>query len=62
VIIAAADTIMTRPTRELLAERFPDVPVRRELAEFEGLLSIDRARELLGWEPAHSWREELTAS
>ncbi len=59
VIIAAADTIMSRPTRELLAERFPDVPVRRELGEFETLLSIDRARELLGWEPAHSWRDEL---
>jgi nucleoside-diphosphate-sugar epimerase len=60
VIIAAADTVMTRPTRELLAERFPDVPVRRELGEFETLLSIDRARELLGWEPAHSWRDELS--
>jgi nucleoside-diphosphate-sugar epimerase len=59
VIIAAADTIMDRPTRELLAARFPDVPVRRELGEFETLLSIDRARELLGWEPAHSWRDEL---
>lgn len=59
VIIAAADTIMTRPTRELLAERFPDVPVRRELGEFETLLSIDRARERLGWVPEHSWREEL---
>jgi len=59
VIIAAADTIMNRPTRELLADRFPDVPVRRELGEFETLLSIDRARELLGWEPTHSWRDEL---
>ncbi|MBV8733851.1 MAG: NAD(P)-dependent oxidoreductase [Solirubrobacterales bacterium] len=58
-IIAAADTIMTRSTRELLAERFPDVPVRRELGEFETLLSIDRARELLAWEPAHSWRDEI---
>lgn len=58
-IIAAADTIMTRSTRELLAERFPDVPVRRELGEFETLLSINRARELLAWEPAHSWRDEL---
>ena len=59
VIIAAADTIMTRPTAELLAERFPDVPVRKDLGEFESLLSIDRARERLGWEPAHSWRDEL---
>ena len=62
VIIAAADTIMTRPTRELLADRFPDVPVRRELGEFETLLSIDRARELFGWEPVHSWRDELAQS
>jgi nucleoside-diphosphate-sugar epimerase len=59
VIIAAADTMMNRPTRELVTERFPDVPVRRELGEFETLLSIDRARELLGWVPEHSWREEL---
>jgi nucleoside-diphosphate-sugar epimerase len=59
VIIAAADTMMDRPTRDLLAERFPDVPVRKELGEYETLLSIDRAREVLGFEPEHSWRDEL---
>jgi nucleoside-diphosphate-sugar epimerase len=62
VIIAAADTVMNRPTAELLAERFPDVPVRRALGEFETLLAIDRARELLGFEPQHSWRDELSMS
>jgi len=61
-VIAAADTMMDRPTRELLAERFPDVPVRKELGEYETLLSIDRAREVLGFEPAHSWRDELQRS
>ena len=60
VIIAAADTIMNRPTRDLLAERFPEVPVRRELREFESLLAIDRARDVLGWTPEHSWRDELS--
>src|SRR3954451_24075642 len=59
VIIAAADTIMNRPTAELLAERFPDVPVRRELGEFETLLAIDRAREHIGFVPQHSWRDEI---
>jgi nucleoside-diphosphate-sugar epimerase len=59
VIIAAADTIMNRPTSELLAERFRDVPVRRELGEFETLLAIDRARELIGFTPQHGWRDEL---
>lgn len=59
VVIAAADTIMDTPTRDLLAQVFPDVPVRRELGEFETLLAVDGARELLGYEPAHSWRDHV---
>ncbi|MHB1595754.1 MAG: NAD-dependent epimerase/dehydratase family protein [Streptosporangiaceae bacterium] len=58
-IIAAADTVMNRPSAELLAEVFPGVGLRREIGEFETLLSIDRAREVLGFEPAHSWRDHL---
>jgi nucleoside-diphosphate-sugar epimerase len=60
MIIAAADTMMNRPTAELLTERFPDVPVRRELEEFETLLAIDRARQIIGFVPQHSWRDEIT--
>lgn len=55
-IIAAADTVMTRPSRDLLAEEFPDVELRKDVGEFETLLSIDRARAELGFEPRHSWR------
>lgn len=55
-IIAAADTVMSRPNAELLAEVFPDVPVRGEVGENDTLLSIDKARRLLGYEPRHSWR------
>ena len=58
-IIAAADTVMNRPTAELLREVFPDVPVTRDVAEFGSLLSSERAREALGFEPRHSWRDEL---
>jgi nucleoside-diphosphate-sugar epimerase len=61
VIIAAADTVMNRPSRELLAEVFPGVPVTREPGEFTTLLAIDRARQLLGYRPRHSWRDHLTA-
>jgi len=57
-IIANADTVMSRPTAELAAEVFPDVPVRKELARNEALLSIDKARRILGYEPVHSWRDE----
>jgi nucleoside-diphosphate-sugar epimerase len=59
VIIAAADTVMNRPSRDLMAEVFPDVPVTGELAEFGSLLATGRARELLGYQPVHSWRDEL---
>jgi len=56
-IIANADTVMSRATAELAAEVFPDVPVREDLGRNETLLSIEKARRVLGYEPAHSWRE-----
>lgn len=59
-IIAAADTVMTRPNAELVAEAFPDVPVRGDLGVNDTMLSIDKARRMLGYEPRHSWRDEVT--
>ena len=59
LIIAAADTVMTRPSGELLAEEFPGVALRHEIGEHETLLAIDRARERLGFAPAHSWRDHV---
>ena len=56
-IIAAADTVMRRPSRDLMAEVYPDVPVRDDLGEHETLLCIDKARRLLGYDPAFTWRE-----
>ncbi|MGY1845698.1 NAD-dependent epimerase/dehydratase family protein [Modestobacter sp. SYSU DS0875] len=58
-IVANADTVMSRPTAQLAAEVFPDVPVTRELGEHETLLSIEKARRLLGFEPEHSWRDSV---
>lgn len=57
-IIAAADTVMSRPNAELVAEVFPGVPVTRDLGVHDTLLSIDKARRVLGFEPRHSWRDE----
>ncbi len=56
-VIAAADTVMRRGSAELVAEVFPDVEVTRELAGTETLLSIDKARRVLGFEPRYSWRD-----
>ena len=59
VIVAAADTIMSTPSAELMAAVFPDVPLTRPLHGYETLLAIDAARELLGYAPAHSWRDHV---
>lgn len=59
-IIAAADTVMSRSNAELVAEVFPDVPVHGELGEHDTLLSIAKARRLLGFDPQHSWRDVLS--
>jgi len=56
-IIAAADTVMSRPNADLLAEVFPDVPVTREVEPNETLLSIEKATRMLGYAPQHSWRD-----
>ena len=58
-IVAAADTVMTRPSADLMAEVFPTVPLRRAVPGRETLLSIDHARELLGYEPAHRWEDHV---
>jgi nucleoside-diphosphate-sugar epimerase len=59
-IIAAADTVMNRPSAGLLAEVYPGVRLTREVSEFGTLLAIDRAREALGFDPAHSWRDHVS--
>jgi len=54
--IAAADTLMKTPSRELMASAFPGVPVDARLGRFDTLLSIEKARRVLGYVPQHSWR------
>jgi nucleoside-diphosphate-sugar epimerase len=55
-IIAAADTVMSRSNADLVGEVFPDVRVTRELGEHDTLLSIEKARRVLGYSPQYSWR------
>jgi nucleoside-diphosphate-sugar epimerase len=58
-IIAAADTASDRPNAELLAACFPSVEVRDGVGDHDTLLGIDKARRLLGYEPAYSWRDAI---
>ncbi len=56
-IIANAETVMTRPSAELMAEVFPSVPVKKKLEANETLLSIEKAKRVLGYKPEHGWRK-----
>jgi nucleoside-diphosphate-sugar epimerase len=58
-IIAAGDTVMDRPNADLMAASFPAVPLREGTGDHESLLSIAKARRVLGYAPAHSWRDAL---
>lgn len=56
-LVAAADTCMTRRSTDLMAEVFPEVPLRQPVEGHTTLLAIDKARSRLGYEPLHSWRD-----
>jgi UDP-glucose 4-epimerase len=46
---------MSRPNTKLIKEFYPDVEGARDLGEHDTLLSIAKARRLLGYRPAYSW-------
>jgi nucleoside-diphosphate-sugar epimerase len=56
-IIAAADTVMKQPSRDLMAAVFPAVPLAQHLDGTQTLLDITKARTVLGYSPEFSWRE-----
>ena len=56
-VIANAETVMSQSNDALLTEVFPGVERRGDVGEHDTLLSIDKARRVLGYEPKHSWRD-----
>jgi len=58
-IIANADTVMSRPNASLMAEVFPGVEIRPAMTPTGTLLSIDKAKRILGYHPEHSWRDHV---
>lgn len=58
-IIASPDTVMSRSNASLMAEVFPTVPIKGSLSPNGTLLSIDKARRMLGYDPQHSWRNHV---
>jgi nucleoside-diphosphate-sugar epimerase len=56
-IIANADTVMSRTNASLMADVFPGVEIRPTMSSHGTLLSIDKAKRLLGYDPQHRWRD-----
>ena len=57
--IGAADTLMNRPNDDLLEEVFPGLQARPGTGPYDSLLSSEKARRRLGYEPRHSWRDHV---
>jgi nucleoside-diphosphate-sugar epimerase len=54
--VAAADTFMPVPSRELVAAHYPTTIMRGEFGDHMSLLSSEKAARLLGYQAQHNWR------
>jgi nucleoside-diphosphate-sugar epimerase len=54
--VTASDTLSDIPTEMLLREFAPSVEIRQTIPGNASAYSIEKARRMLGYEPAHSWR------
>lgn len=54
--VTAADLLSWAPLADLLAEHAPDIEIRSPLGPTTGGFALDRARDVIGWEPEHVWR------
>ncbi len=57
--VANADMSVAATTQEVRERFYDGVEVRREMGRDETFYAIDKARELLGFTPQHSWRDVL---
>ncbi len=57
-VVANAETVVRRPNVDLVTHCFPGTPLADGLGPNESLLSIQKARRLLGYEPQYHWWNE----
>ncbi|GAA2746787.1 NAD(P)-dependent oxidoreductase [Terrabacter aerolatus] len=58
--VANADMSVAATTDEVRSRFYDGVELRRPMGRNETFYSIDKARDLLGYSPQHSWRDVLT--
>ncbi len=57
--VANADMSVSITTEEVRERFYPGVTMKREMGRDETFFAIDKARNLLGYAPQHSWRDVL---
>ncbi|GAB2473988.1 NAD-dependent epimerase/dehydratase family protein [Jatrophihabitans fulvus] len=57
--VANADMSVAATTDEIRERFYDGIEVRKELGRDETFYSIDKAREMVGFDPQHSWRDVL---
>lgn len=57
--IANADSSVALTTEEIHDRFYSGIPIRKDMDEHDTFYSIDRARDLLGFEPKHGWRDQV---
>jgi len=58
--VANADMSVAATTQDIRDRFYDGVELRREMGRDETFYSIDKARELVGYAPQHSWRDVLS--
>jgi len=52
---------MDIPSYDLMKAEFPYVTdIRSPIDGYQTLLSNEKAKKVLGWQPVHHWRDNLT--
>jgi nucleoside-diphosphate-sugar epimerase len=57
--IANAESVMTRGNEDLLDKVFPKTRRKRAIKPNESLISIEKARTVLGYKPRYAWRKQV---
>jgi nucleoside-diphosphate-sugar epimerase len=57
--VANPDMSVAATAQEIQDRFYDDVEVRREMGRDQTFYAIDKARDLLGYAPRHSWRDVL---
>jgi len=57
--IANADSVMSRANEDLLKEVYPKAKRKTAFSKNDSLISIEKARRVLGYEPQYQWRKQI---